>query len=460
MFKINKVNNYSVLKNELVDNKKISKPDGFSTNSIQNNFANYTIDNIKAYVPSFTAKNSLTVSKTGSFPSEKAQMKAVKSKLDKKDIVVFNKLNELGILHNNSSNDGTTVLNNLYKIATEPRLIGLSDSLILSEVINCIYDPTKITQKFGDIPPEVAQAIQSSSGSQFPREALNVQSSTCVATSMEFNLATKKPAEFARFVAGLSSKDYSVTKKLKMSDFSNGFAEGLWLLRNFKTDFKIEDNWEDVSINIRPDRNAIVRARVQSSYKDKGERSCVDVLVQSAILNLCSQHSYDSITDSRAASEFNSEIAGLSNIEKNFGEQVIFEKQIVSPEYQNIDNNGKFIGFNCKPEEQKQHIINSLKLGHNVITGYTIFDENDTVIGGHEITIVGYESNPTTGKNYFICNDTDDGIDALIKIEENQLLPRIHHAGILKEALGPDDVIVPAWRTILTQFQEMIKEEA
>ena len=47
------------------------------------------------------------------------------------------------------------------------------------------------------------------------------------------------------------------------------------------------------------DTPAIVRARVQSSYKDPNERSCVDALIQSALLNLGSQHTYDALTDER-----------------------------------------------------------------------------------------------------------------------------------------------------------------
>ena len=126
--------------------------------------------------------------------------------------------------------------------------------------------------------------------------------------------------------------------------------------------------------------------------------------------------------------------------------------------YQNLDENGYLIGYNCQPEETKQHILKSLELGQNVIIGYTHLDANNKVDGGHEITIVGYEKD-ATGKGFFICNDTDDDIDSAIKISEEKLLPLIHHAGISQEALSKDDVVVESWREIVDEFQRIIKSE-
>ena len=84
------------------------------------------------------------------------------------------------------------------------------------------------------------------------------------------------------------------------------------------------------------------------------------------------------------------------------------------------------------------------------------FDENKKVLGGHEITIVGYEQD-ANGKGVFVCNDTDDDLNQLIKMPEAELIPLIHHAGISKEALSKDDVISVPWREILDEFQQFIK---
>lgn len=407
-------------------------------------FKKVSADNLRAYIPSFSGIKK--AQNTNTMPSEKSQIKAVKAQLDKESLFIFNKLNRAGVLSNNDSNDGSSVLDNLYKIATEPRFKGLSSSQILKDVLKSIDNPYTITQRFGDIPQKVRDEYQTKTGRPFPQKAVNVASSCCVVASMEFNLAQRKPAEFARFAQGLSSEDYKVEKKLKFANTAGGsITTALYNLRKFNTDSQIHSNFEDYDVTIRPDRNAIVRARVQSSYKDAGERSVVDVLIQSALLNLGSQHTYNALTDERSRSEFNDDITGLSNIEKNVVEEIVFEEPKISVVYQQIDENGYLIGYNAEPNEVKQHILNSLNLGQNVIIGYTHLDANNQVNGGHEITILDYVKDKD-GKEYFVCNDTDDGIDEPIRVLADDLIPLIHHAGISLEALNENDVMSePVW---------------
>jgi hypothetical protein len=451
MLNISKINSFNQIFNKKVSTKKVDTKS--STVEMPQDLKNPTIENLKAYHPSFSA---LKLNAQKNLKS-KEQLKVIKSKLDKDSLAALNRLNASGVLYNSNSNDGSTVLDNLYKIATEPRIMGLKDNLIMQEVIKAIDNPFSITQKFGDIPENVAQEISQETGKEFPNQAYNVTSSACVAASMEFNLASRNPAEFARFAQGLSSENYSVDKQIKMSDIAEGTAEGIWKLREFNTQSKIAKNWEDVTIKIHPDRNAIIRARVQTSYKDPDERSCVDVLIQSAILNLCSQNSYDSLIDERQG-KFNPDKNGLTDFEKTFGEDIIFETPKISVVYQNLDENGKLIGYNAQPEETKQHILQSLKLGQNVIIGYTHFNQEKQVDGGHEITIIGYEEDKN-GNGYFICNDTDDDVSSAIKISSDKLIPLIHHAGISKEALSKDDVVVESWRDILENFKAAINNE-
>ncbi len=450
MLNIQKINNTNPVFVDKASTKKIGVNN--SNVSLPEDLKPVKSENLQAYHPSFTAVK--PADSNMALPSKSQQLKIVASKLDRNTQAVLKSLDEKGILDNKDSNDGSSVLENLYKMVKEPRIRGLDCGQILTEVITSIANPASISQKFGDIPDNVAKEIERETGTKFPETAYNVISSSCVAASIEFNLASRNPAEFARFALGLTGSDYSVNKVINMSDISNGFAEGLWMLKEFKTESSLSKDWNKLLVKIQPDRNAIVRARVQASYRDKGERSSLDVLMQSAILNLASQSSYDALIDERTG-KFNPDKSGLTDFEKNYAEEIVFGSPKVSVVYQNIDENGYLIGYNCELSETKQHILKSLQLGHNVIIGYTHLDSDNKIDGGHEITITGYEPS-ADGNGMFICNDTDDGIDSLIKIPENKLLPLIHHAGISKEALNSQDEIVEPWREILDEFKKVI----
>ncbi len=452
MLNILSINNQKIGYSAIPARQTSISPNNFITDNPinKNSYKKYSVENLQSYIPSFSRLN-----KKSALPSERKQIKVIKNKLDNESQEIFNKLQAKGILQDNSSNDGTTVLNNLYKIATEPRINGLSDKLILKEVLNALDNPFSITQKFGDIPQKVAKEIERNTKEKFPEDGYNVASSSCVATSMEFNLASKKPAEFVRFAQGLSSSEYSVTKNLDLSIFAEGPSAGLWELRKFNTEKSVNGN--KLAVKIQPDRNAIIRARVQSSYKDPGERSCIDVLIQSAILNLCSQNTYNSLNDERTG-EFNNDNHGLTDFEKTFGEQIIFETPKISVVYQELDESGKLLNHRCELSEIKNHILKSLEQGQNVIIGYTHFDSENKVDGGHEITIIGYNQDKD-GKGYFICNDTDDGVDLPIRYDENKLLPLIHHAGISRDALSSDDTVIEPWREIIDSFKTELNIE-
>ncbi len=418
--------------------------------TLPQNLKKVSSETLKAYHPSFCA-----VSNGSKTVSKRRQLSSVMKKLDKNTASILKELDKKGILDDKNSNDGTSVLDNLYKISQQPRIKGLKDSVILTEVINALNNPETITQTFGDIPDKLVAPIEEATGMPLSDEAKNVSSSCCVVASIEYNLASKKPAEFARLAEGLSSENYCAVKKIKLSDIDGSPSSAIKKLREFNTENKIT-SWDDVEINIKPDRNAIIRARVQQSYKDPGERSSIDVLMQSALLNFGSQNTYDTMTDIRTG-QLNSDNKGLNDYEKNFVENVIFEKPKISIVYQNIDENGRLTSYNCPHDVLKSHILNSLQQGENVIIGITHFDDKGQVDGGHEITIADYIKDEN-GKGFFICNDTDDGLNQRISIEENKLLPLIHHAGISPDALG-DDVVVEQWREILDIFQQNLAKE-
>jgi len=377
----------------------------------------------------------------------------VASKLDPETRVVMNKLLKSGTLLNNNSNDGSSVLDNLHKIATEPRIKGLNSSKLLTEAINAINKPGVITQHFGDIPDNIAQAV-------FQHPELGVRSkseldvgeysNSCVAASIEFNLADKYPAEFARMAAGLSSEEFSTTKQLPISAIAETKDDAVWLLDKFKLPYEMKDN-DSVNVKIQPDRNAIIRARVQTSYKDPGERSVIDVLMQSALMNVGSQQSYNSLNDKRTPGHFSPHAEGLSDFEKNFTEGVATGKLKTAVTYQILDETGKITGYNCDFDTMEKQIVTALQTGENVIVGRVDTDSGNRVINGHEITITGVYSTPN-GETVFACNNTGNDSDEPTYLLAKNLLPKIHHAGLPKEAVG--DMEVPKVADWVEFFKE------
>lgn len=447
---LNTKNNINQAQSVGVSNAAVSSLN--NTSQLQNVSSPYTH-------PSFGSNNVRT---SLSSKDEKEKYNTVVQLLDKKTKKNLNELLKTGKLLSANSNDNSTVLDNLYKITKNQRVPGLHKEKILSEVINKIHYPYIITQKFGDIPSKIAQQVlnEANTGSQYkakPSE-LNVHSSTCPAASIEFNLAHKMPAEFSRMAEGLTSDAMTVTKNIKVSELSQNPVDVIWMLNEFNIPHKLSD-WENVTVQLKPDRNAIIRARVQNTYYDKGERSPLDVLMQSTFMNVGAQNTYNTINDKRVP-KYNDDDGGLTDIEKNFAEEMVTGKGRVCVTYQKIqytddpnNQNGKLVGYECKPEETLQHISDTLKGGDNVIIGYIYTDKDNNVIGGHEITITGIEKGKD-GKQYFVCNDTDDGVDAPIKYSVNEFLPKIHHAGIPLKVLQGKVEFIEGWKELMDYYKE------
>lgn len=393
---------------------------------------------------------------------EKAKYNEIVSLVDKETKQHLHELLKNGKLLNANANDNSTVLDNLHKITSNPRTPGLNKEKILSDVINTIHYPYRITQKFGDIPPnlkaEILKDANTDPQNPLSEADLNVHSSTCPAASIEFNLAHKMPAEFARMAEGLTSENISVTKNIKMNELSNNTMDVIWMLNEFKIPHKL-NNWNDLTVELKPDRNAIVRARVQNTYQDKGERSSLDVLMQSTFMNVGAENTYNTLNDKRVP-KYNEDDGGLTDIEKNFAEEIVTGKGRVCVTYQKIEYsddpnnpNGKLVGYECKPEETLQHIQDTLKGGDNVIIGYIYCDENNNVLGGHEITITGIEKDKN-GNKHFVCNDTDDGVDAPITYPVDELLPKIHHAGIPINVLQGKVEFIEGWKELMQFYKD------
>ena len=161
-------------------------------------------------------------------------------------------------------------------------------------------------------------------------------------------------------------------------------------------------------------------------------------------MNIGSQQTYNALTDRRIGS-FSPDDRGLVEIEKTFTESVIGDKAKTSVTFQDVktvenkdgSQDAVLVGHTTDANTVKRSLLKSLAQGENVIIGYTEMDEENKVLGGHEITVIGAKLAPD-GKLIFVCNDTDDNIDEPIEFNEDYILPRIHHVGLPQNVVDND----------------------
>lgn len=402
---------------------------------------------------------------------EKEKYSQLVANCDKNEKKNLELLLKNGTLLNTNSNDKSSTLDNLYKMITSERASGLDSKVVLKETINTIANPFVITQNFGDIPKSYVSGILKSAQEQnapsnllekakskpndggVNEQTINVQNSgACVAASIEFNLAKQMPAEFARFSAELTSPKVSVDKTIHLNNLANNTMDSVWLLNSFEVPYEMKD-FREAKLKLAPDKNALVRAQIQNSNKDGMERSLVDVLMQSTFMNVGSQQSYNSLTDSRKG-KFNDNDKGLIEFEKTFTESVVEDKNKISVTYQIVDENGKLTGYETNFATVKKHIMDSLAMGENVIIGYTQTDKTNTIVNGHEITIIGAKHD-AKGKTTFICNDTDDDNPNPIEYSEDYIIPKIHHAGLPQSVVDKDVKYVDNWVAGVDAYQNV-----
>ena len=395
---------------------------------------------------------------------EKDKYSQLVANLDKHDRKNLEVLLKNGILLNADSNDKSSTLDSLYKILSTQRAAGLDNKMVLKETINTIANPFVITQRFGDIPKQyvsevinVAHKNSNSTEDGVNEKTIDVRNSgACVAASIEFNLAKQMPAEFARFAEQLSSPNLAVEKTIQLKNLANNSLDSVWLLNAFEIPYKMDD-FKSAKLTLAPDKNAIMRAQIQNSNKDKLERSLVDVLMQSTFMNVGSQQSYNSLTDIRKG-KFNQNDKGLIEFEKTFTESIVEDRNKISVTYQIVDENAKLVGYETDFKTMKKHILDSLSMGENVIIGYTQTDDKGIIINGHEITIIGAKEGKD-GKLTFICNDTDDDKPNAIEYSEDFLLPKIHHAGLPQKVVEKDVQFVDNWVDGINAYKNA-KEQA
>lgn len=403
--------------------------------------------------PSFTSlHHTVAVQTQLNTKSDIEKYSTLVSSLDVEGRKSLDYLLKTGVLLNNKSNTRSTTLDSLYKIATEERATGLDNKTVLAETVNTIANPFKINQHFGDIPEQIKPYIvnyqtNNSQDEQVRNQAIqesNVRNSgCCVAASIEYNLASQVPAEFARIAEGLTSTDMAVNKEIDLKNISENTMDAIWLLDNFNLPYEMkEDN--KAQITIAPDKNAIIRAQIQNSYKDANERSVIDVLMQSTFMNVGAQQSYNTLTDKRVG-KFSPSERGLVEIEKTFTESIVNERGTTSLTFQKVadavDEAGnpvaKLTGYSTDFNTIKRGLLTALSKGQNAIIGYTTTDENNNIVNGHEITVIGAKE-AADGKLVFVCNDTDDNLEAPIEYHEDYIIPRIHHVGLSEEVVNND----------------------
>lgn len=409
-----------------------------------------------AYTSVATLRTSLTTK------DEKKKYEALANELDLEYRKKLEFALKSGSLLKDNSNDKSSVLDNLHKIITTERDAGLDKVNILKECLDILSNPFVITQTMEDVPKEYQkQVIGLITGlSEDPKtiaqtkwELENLSSGTCPAASIEFDLATKHTAEFFRMVEGLTSPENQVVKKIKTSSLSDNTSNVIWLLSTFKTPYKMLD-FDNAEVILKPDENALIRARIQNHYKDKGERSMIDVLMQSTFMQLGSQQTYNSLTDKRAPNEWTQDDGGLIEFEKTYVESVVEDKNTTSVIYQKVDENGRLIGYEKDFKTIKKELLDTLKMGNNILIGYTWPVPSDSNrLAGHEITIVGYKEHPD-GEGVFICQDSDDDVTEPIEMKESFLLSHIHHAGLPEEIASRDFNYQESWEVGVDEFQE------
>ena len=425
-----------------IRNNKTATPNTI-TPSVQKNRTNVTFG---AGINTTNIRTSLATKE------EKEKYNTVSHLLNREDRKLLDYTLKSGVLLNNNSNDKSSVLDNLYKMSTTQRADGLDNKKLVQSTLTSIANPYTITQKFGDIPKEyknvVVDKLTNNSQNLIKRKATelelqNLFSGCCVAASEQFNLASKQPAEYARFAEGLTSPAKSVNKDIKFDSLSENTMDAIWLLNSFDIPYTAKD-FKTAKVKLAPDENAYIRANIQQNYRDNQERSSIDVLMQSTFMNVASQQTYNSLNDKRAG-KFSNEDSGLIDYEKTFLESVVEDKNTMSVTYQNVDENQTIVGYATDYDTVKSQLLETLDRGNNVIIGYTLADSSNKIIGAHEITITGHKTAPN-GDLIFVCNDTDDDVDEPVEYPATYLIPKIHHAGLPEDIAMRNMDVTETWK--------------
>lgn len=291
-------------------------------------------------------------------------------------------------------------------------------------------NPYIITQQAEDIPKEYQNDFKKKCKETGISDTIindNLQhrtTSTCAAASIEYNLASKYTSEFFQIIEGLTSEQNEVKKIIPLSQIAKTTSEAQSLLDKFKTPYKIEG--KNVELTLKPDKHALFLAQIQNNCKDEDERSMIDVLMQSLIMQLGSRGTYNSLLDMRKSNEECDDNGGLIASEVSYINNILANRHKNVKTYQCIQ--GSFLkGYEADFATIRKDLLKALESNENIIIGQLYFNTDGKIDGAHEISIIGHYKS-TDGKHYFVCQDSDDGVTRPVLISEEKLLPQIHHA--------------------------------
>lgn len=379
---------------------------------------------------------------------EQQQYDEIIKQLPAQSILPFVSLKRKGILTNHTSNDKSSTLENLYKILTTERAQGLDNRKIAAETIRNLNNPYLISQKSDNSITNYLEALFSPKTPIYGKE----HSSTCTAACIEFDLASREPAEYARFVEGLTSPELKVDKTINLDNLADKSLDAIWLLNTFDTPYK-EADFNKIKLTLAPDEFAILKMQLNGKMPvGIKQRSNIDTLLQSTFMHVGSQQSYNSLTDRRAG-KFDVTERGLIEFEKTFVESIVRNKNIISVNYQKINSNGEIEGYETDFDTIKQQLLDTLALKENIIVGLTHKAKNGK-LKGHEIVITGAKTY-ANGKTEFICYNSDIDKTRPVSYMEDYLLPRIHHAGLPKEVVMKNMVFKDGWIMELENYRAL-----
>ena len=360
--------------------------------------------------------------------------KAAKTKLD--DCLKSGKLLQ------NNSNDNSSILENLYKIISQPRTKEIDKNTILKECISILDNPLIVTQQTEDIPDmyintasecvykteeavrqekrkmaensayimlvlddEDVKVDKNSELKRIKEELIGRQVGTCVAASIEFTIASKYPAEFIRIIEGLTSEKKEVKKIIdcKSADLTD------FDLKFFKIPVKTENNRSELTL--KADDGAYVLADMQKKCQDDDERNTIDILFQSLVFQIGTQGTYNAISDKHYSS-LNKD-GGLNDVEKNYVLQILLgtktqDKKDIAPD---------------KDRNREKDIDDALNQGKYILVGINCSETEDNV-EGHELTIID-KIKGLDGVEYYVCKDTDEIFSRPVLIKKDFLFERI-----------------------------------
>lgn len=373
--------------------------------------------------------------------SQKSKLDKKRKNLTPKEKVKYDRINQVlnqeykrklreclnaGKLLDSKSSDKSTVLDNLYKIVTQPRAKEVNSLNILNECINILSNPEIITQITEDIPSQYVKQFSgliSKQHSEYKTKSIkkileNRDVNSCVAASVEYYMAVEHPAEFFRIVEGLTSvkkevKKYVDCRKVDLTDD---------VIEFYKTKNEMQNGYMEVTL--KADDNAYLLANMQKSFQDDDERTSVDILTQSLIFQLAVGNTYDSITD-RHKSLFNPSGEGICANEENYALKILTGNNVVCKEYKEIDEFGSIEKVYGSEQEIGNDIDNALNNGKIVLAGiYCVYEKGSELCNeGHELTIIG-KTKGIDGTEYYICKDSDAEFGRAVTITKDFLLNR------------------------------------